>query len=641
MIRVEALGPVRVLVDGAPAPAELLWRKHLALLVYLARSPRRCRTRTHLVGLLWPEKKEPAARHSLNEALRILRRATGDRITSDAEQIAIEPDAVVLDVEDLERRMEDRDWVGAAGLVLGEFLEGFDVPGATDFDGWLSAERGEWRRRGTMALCRFADSLGAQARTGQAVAVAERALRLDPFSEDAMLELMRALALQSRRADALTRLDAFLAHGASELGTVPGGALLDLAARIRGERGVAQLPAGDGPDGPDELRRPPLVGRASELGALLESWHRSAGEGHTEVALVRGAPGSGASRLLEEVAARITLAGGVPFRIRAVAADTDVPFSGLMTLAAADLADAPGAAASPPEAVAALARVVPAWAERFPGARETGEGWPLGNAFSEVVRTVAAEQPVALVVDDAHWLDAPSLDTLEALARSGSRAPVWIGMRAGAAEGREGLDHLMSRLGRDVPGIVVELGPLTAEAIADLVRWAFPKYDATEAERLTRRIGTDSAGIPLLAVELIYAIANGMEPAAAAWPAPLRTLDHSRPGDLPATLVAAFRVSFRRLSQLAQSALSATAVLGDRAPLGRIAQVAQLAPEEAERALDELEWTRWLESEPRGYAFVARIAREVVLEDMMTAGQRRRLEARAAGSLSDAAHLPA
>jgi DNA-binding SARP family transcriptional activator len=640
MIRVEALGPVRVLVDGAPAPAELLWRKHLALLVYLARSPRRCRTRTHLVGLLWPEKDESAARHSLNEALRILRKATGDRITSDAEQIAIAPDAVILDVEDLERRMEARDWAGAAGLVLGEFLEGFDVPGATDFDGWLSAERGEWRRRGTLALCRHADSLGAEARTGQAVAVAERALRLDPFSEDAMLELMRALALQGSRAEALTRMEAFAASNASELGAAPGRALLDLATRIRGERGTAQ-PAGDGRDAPDELRRPPLAGRANELSALLESWHRSAGEGHTEVALVRGAPGLGASRLLEEVAARITLAGGLPLRIRAVAADLDVPWSGLMTLAAAGLADAPGAAASPPEAVAALAQVVQEWAERFPSARERGEGWPLGRAFSEVVRAVAAEQPVALLVDDAHWLDAASLDTLEGLVRSGTRAPVWIGMRVGPSEGRGGLDHLTSRLGRDVPGIVVELEPLAVEAIADLVRWAFPKYDTTETERLTRRIGTDSAGIPLLAVELIYAIANGMEPAAAAWPAPLRTLDQSLPGDLPVTLVAAFRVSFRRLSLLAQSALSAIAVLGDRAPLVRIAEVAKLSPEEAERALDELEWTRWLESEPRGYAFVARIAREVVLEDMMTAGQRRRLEARAAGSPPDNAHIPA
>src|SRR3989442_4928098 len=73
------LGPARVTVGGAeaPPPPELLWRKHLALLVYLARSPRKSRTREHLVGLLWRDRDEKQARHSLSEALRVLRRGLG------------------------------------------------------------------------------------------------------------------------------------------------------------------------------------------------------------------------------------------------------------------------------------------------------------------------------------------------------------------------------------------------------------------------------------------------------------------------------------------------------------------------------------------------------------------------------------
>src|SRR3989454_11500520 len=55
-----------------------LWRKHLALLVYLARSPRRTRTREHLLGLLWADRDEKQARHSLSEALRVLRRRARD-----------------------------------------------------------------------------------------------------------------------------------------------------------------------------------------------------------------------------------------------------------------------------------------------------------------------------------------------------------------------------------------------------------------------------------------------------------------------------------------------------------------------------------------------------------------------------------
>ena len=74
VILCHTLGPVEVTLDGGPAPAELLWRKNLALLIYLARSPRRTRSRDHLVGLLWGDRGETAARHSLSEALRVIRR---------------------------------------------------------------------------------------------------------------------------------------------------------------------------------------------------------------------------------------------------------------------------------------------------------------------------------------------------------------------------------------------------------------------------------------------------------------------------------------------------------------------------------------------------------------------------------------
>jgi len=96
VIRCRLLGPVEVTADGGPAPQELLWRKNLALLVYLARSPRG-RTRDHLVGLLWPEKQETQARHSLNEALRVLRRAVGeDAVQSDARQVHVVTDSLEL-----------------------------------------------------------------------------------------------------------------------------------------------------------------------------------------------------------------------------------------------------------------------------------------------------------------------------------------------------------------------------------------------------------------------------------------------------------------------------------------------------------------------------------------------------------------
>ena len=40
VVELRTLGPIELTVDGAAAPSEILWRKNLALLVYLARSPR-------------------------------------------------------------------------------------------------------------------------------------------------------------------------------------------------------------------------------------------------------------------------------------------------------------------------------------------------------------------------------------------------------------------------------------------------------------------------------------------------------------------------------------------------------------------------------------------------------------------------
>lgn len=83
----------------------------------------------------------------------------------------------------------------------------------------------------------------------------------------------------------------------------------------------------------------------------------------------------------------------------------------------------------------------------------------------------------------------------------------------------------------------------------------------------------------------------------------------------------------------ARPALLAASVLGDRVGVARLAAAVGLSGEALTRALDELEWERWMIADPRGYGFRARIVREVVARDMLMPGQRRRL--RAAAGLPD------
>src|SRR5256885_6313477 len=174
------LGPVRVTVAGADAPAELLWRKHVALLVYLARSPRKSRTREHLISLLWSDRDERQARHSLSEALRVLRRALGDeRLVADVDQVRLAPDAVTLDCDRFAELCQRREWANAAALVDGEFLEGLAIPEANDFENWLAAERALWRAQALEALVQ-----GGAAGLGRGDAAAAARVGLRPGAPD-------------------------------------------------------------------------------------------------------------------------------------------------------------------------------------------------------------------------------------------------------------------------------------------------------------------------------------------------------------------------------------------------------------------------------------------------------------------------
>ncbi len=71
-------------------------------------------------------------------------------------------------------------------------------------------------------------------------------------------------------------------------------------------------------------------------------------------------------------------------------------------------------------------------------------------------------------------------------------------------------------------------------------------------------------------------------------------------------------------------------MLGDRFGVEDLVAATELPEVTVTGALDELEWSRWLTSEPRGYGFVARVTREVIAQDMLTPGQRRRIQERAA-----------
>src|SRR6266480_1669962 len=598
------LGPVQVTLAGADAPPELLWRKHVALLVYLARSPRRRRTREHLVGLLWSERDEKQARHSLSEALRVFRRVLGDdQVQADVDQIGLGADGVALDCDRFAELYAHGDWPGAAALVQGDFLEGLSIPDASQFEDWHA---------------------GGLLTRGDAAAAATAALRaqgLDRASEPAARAAMRTLALGGDRAAALRVADDLTGVLADQVGTAPAPETARLIDRIREARLGRRVAAA--PAAAAARPRPPLCGRAAELAALVAAWERAKG-GRGQIVLVEGEPGEGKSRLIEELVARARLDDATVAVARAVAPDEEKEGSAVAGLLAAGLGDAPGLAGAPAGALAALGSLDPEVGARFVG---PAPALLLADAVRAAVIAAAQERPTLLALDDAQWIDAATLEALPALARDTARRPVLLafGLARGAPEGRR-LEALRARVGRDLEGEVIRLGRLDGTALGALASWALPAYGPADVARLVRRLERDTAGIPLLAVAVLEAVAGGhkLAPEAPAWPSPKRTLVDSLPNDLPPAVVGVVCMRFRQLPAAAQQVLGAAAALGERVDTAQLTTATRLDRIAVEQSLDLLEWERWLAADARGYVFTATIVRSILLQEMVTPGQAKR-----------------
>lgn len=184
-----AVGP-----DGAPVA--LPTRKAEAVLALLLSRSGEAQPRERLIGLLWGDRGDRQARHSLSQTLTAIRGAIGDApdpFVAERETVAIQPGTIGADVIDLATLSERDDLESlraAADLCRGPFLEGFRIHDAA-FDEWLSQERARFHQLGISVLTRLAARAAAAGDAVAAIAALERALALDPLSEEVHRRLMR------------------------------------------------------------------------------------------------------------------------------------------------------------------------------------------------------------------------------------------------------------------------------------------------------------------------------------------------------------------------------------------------------------------------------------------------------------------
>ncbi len=218
-----------------------------------------------------------------------------------------------------------------------------------------------------------------------------------------------------------------------------------------------------------------LLGRRDERLALdrLLSQVR---EGHSGVLALVGEPGIGKTALIEHAAER---AGGMRIlRCRGIESEAVIPFAGLAELLRPALGVLDKIPAPQADALAGALALAPA------GARDR---FAVGAATLSLLCASAEERPLAVLVDDAHWLDRSSAETLLFAARRLLADPIALVLTV-----REGEPSLLD--GADLR--TLRLAGLDRSDAAELLARAGVSGDCRE------RLYSATAGNPLALLEL-------------------------------------------------------------------------------------------------------------------------------------------
>ena len=205
----------------------------------------------------------------------------------------------------------------AVALYRGSFLEGFSIGDSAAFEEWSLLNRERFHRLVIEALQRLAECHEEDGEYERALQYTWRQVGLDPWREIAHQQLMRLLALSGQRGAALAQYETCRRLLAEELGIEPAAETTRLYEQIRngGEVKVPEAPPTRLPDIPSQppsflheevpvgVEKPVFVGRERELKRMNELL-RTALAGKGRVIFVTGDAGRGKTTLLDEFARR-------------------------------------------------------------------------------------------------------------------------------------------------------------------------------------------------------------------------------------------------------------------------------------------------------------------------------------------------
>lgn len=235
MINFQALGTARLSGhDGNELHSILARPKLLGLLAYLAAAgPRGFVRRDTLVGVFWPDVEQERARRSLRQSLYHLRVSLGESaiVGRGDDEVGLNAAEFRCDLWSFDQSVGQEDREKALELYGGDFLEGFSLSGAREFEDWVGEQRRVHRETAAKCAISLADQPGDD--RAQNAAWARLAIRLAPLDEGLVQAAIAALDRAGDRAGAVKAYLEFADRLVDELGVEPSPETRSLVESIR------------------------------------------------------------------------------------------------------------------------------------------------------------------------------------------------------------------------------------------------------------------------------------------------------------------------------------------------------------------------------------------------------------------------
>ena len=383
-------------------------------------------------------------------------------------------------------------------------------------------------------------------------------------------------------------------------------------------------PTGERRTSPSRPLELPLVGRAADLGTLVEA-HSRAAEGGL-LAVVEGEAGIGKSRLCAELVAAAEAEGAAVLSARCHEEEAGLPYAPIVELLSGALATAEEWASSMlPQRLADASHLLPDLAGLLPGGPKPcslsapGAQVRLLEAVAEVLDAASSgPTPGVVFLDDVHAADEATVDFLVYLGRRLDQRPLLLllSWRSEAVPPGHRLRRVPADLERDGSGCIVRLDRLDQVEVSTLVTAAHPSSTA----ELHHGIFRESEGVPVFVAEYVLALQTRDDTVGPTIPSEARTLLGARLSGIGA---------------VAHQVLGTAAAIGRSFDFNTVLAASGRSDEETVAALEELVehgLVREIDATQALYDFFHRKLRELVYEETSPA-RRRLLHRRIAASL--------